>query len=97
LGSCLVTNILGEVEAMLGRRHMAVDLSRLRKLEQRRREAVRQADLLKQERNQASEKVAQLKRGPERDSPEVAWAGASARTTTSAATWWTTRWRARAA
>jgi len=62
---------LGEVEAMLGRRHMAVDLERLRELEQRRREAVRQADLLKQERNQASEQVAQLKRGPERDSPAV--------------------------
>src|SRR6185437_5048982 len=62
---------LGEVEAMLERRHMAVDLERLRELEQRRREAVRQADLLKQERNQASEKVAQLKRGPERDSPAV--------------------------
>jgi seryl-tRNA synthetase len=62
---------LAEVEKMLGRRHMAVDLGRLRELEQRRREAVRQADLLKQERNQASEKVAQLKRGPERDSPAV--------------------------
>lgn len=62
---------LGEVEAMLERRHMAVDLGRLRELEQRRREAVRQADLLKQERNQASEQVAQLKRGPERDSPAV--------------------------
>jgi seryl-tRNA synthetase len=70
---------LGEVEAMLARRHMAVDLGRLRELEQRRREAVRQADLLKQERNQASEKVARLKRGPERDSPAVQELVAAAR------------------
>ncbi|MGH9412987.1 MAG: serine--tRNA ligase [Terriglobales bacterium] len=60
-----------EVAAMLERRRMQLDLSPLRALDQRRRELIQQGDALKQERNQASGRVAQLKRGPERDSPEA--------------------------
>ncbi len=57
---------------MLARRRVELDLSAFRELDQRRRERIQQADALKQERNQASERVAQLKRGPERDNPETA-------------------------
>lgn len=67
-----VRDHLDEVAAMLAQRRMQVDLSGLRELDQRRRGLVQQADALKQERNHASERVAKLKRGPERDSTEVA-------------------------
>lgn len=70
---------LDEVAAMLERRHTQLDLGGLRELDQRRRELIQQADALKQERNQASERVATLKRGPERDSPEAAQLIASTR------------------
>lgn len=70
---------LDEVAAMLERRHTQLDLSSFRELDQRRRELIQQADTLKQERNQASERVAKLKRGPERDSPESAELIASTR------------------
>lgn len=63
---------LDEVEEMMRRRGMNADLSQFRTLDRRRRELIQQADQLKQERNQASEEVARLKRGPERDSPQVA-------------------------
>ncbi|MGH9466899.1 MAG: serine--tRNA ligase [Terriglobales bacterium] len=64
---------LDEVAAMLERRQMKVDLSRFRELDQRRRELIQQADGLRQERNQASERVAQLKRGvsSERDGADA--------------------------
>ena len=70
---------LEEVEEMMRRRRMSADLSQFRALDQRRRELILQADQLKQERNQASEEVGRLKRGPERDSPRVAELVASTR------------------
>ncbi|HWG37752.1 MAG TPA: serine--tRNA ligase [Terriglobales bacterium] len=63
---------LAQVETMLQQRGMKVDLSGFRALDQRRRAAIAQADQLKQERNRSSERVAELKRGPEREGPEAA-------------------------
>ena len=72
LDSGYVRAHLDEIESMLRNRGAAVDLSRFRELDARRRALIQQADALKQERNQGSEQVARLKRGPERDSPQVA-------------------------
>ncbi|MGH9487611.1 MAG: serine--tRNA ligase [Terriglobales bacterium] len=71
---------LGEIAAMLEWRRMSLDLNRFRDLDQRRRELIQHSDALKQERNQASERVAELKRGSGRDGPEAAQLVASTRT-----------------
>src|SRR6185437_5609291 len=63
LDSGYVRGHLDEIEAMLAQRGTSVDLERLRELDQRRRGLIQQADGLKQERNQASERVSQIKRG----------------------------------
>jgi len=67
-----VRSQLDAVEAMMRLRGMTPELTPFRELDQQRRELTRAADALKQTRNQASEEVARLKRGPERDSPRVA-------------------------
>lgn len=72
LERAFVRDHMDQVEAMLRQRGMAVDLSRLRQLDARRRELIQSGDQLKQQRNQGSEEVARLKRGPERDSPRAA-------------------------
>ncbi|HUX66331.1 MAG TPA: hypothetical protein VMV31_02460, partial [Terriglobales bacterium] len=69
-----------EVEAMLRQRGMELDLGRLRQLDLARRELIQRADLLKQKRNQDSDEVARLKRGPERDGPRAAELIAATRT-----------------
>ncbi len=74
-----VRNQLDAVEAMMRRRGMTPELAPFRELDQRRRELTRAADELKQSRNQASEEVARLKRGPERELPRVAELIASTR------------------
>lgn len=72
LDRAFVREHLEEVEAMLRRRGMSVNLGRLRELDERRRELIQRGDQLKQERNRGSEEVARLKRGQERDSPAAA-------------------------
>jgi len=72
LDRAYVREHLEEVEAMLRRRGVELDLSGFRALDQRRRAIIAEADRLKQERNQGSEQVAAMKRGPERDSAAVA-------------------------
>ncbi|MGH9480595.1 MAG: serine--tRNA ligase [Terriglobales bacterium] len=72
LDRALVREHLDEVEVMLRQRGQQVDLGRLRELDRRRRELIQRSDQLKQARNQGSEEVARLKRGPERDSSRAA-------------------------
>jgi len=62
LDSGYVRGHLDDIEAMLAQRGTSVDLERLRELDQRRRGLIQQAEGLKQERNQGSERVSQIKR-----------------------------------
>jgi seryl-tRNA synthetase len=70
---------LPAVKRMLESRGATLDLSGFEELDRRRREIIQHADRLKQTRNQASEEVARLKRGPEKDSPRAAELIASTR------------------
>ena len=72
LDPAYVRGHLEEVELMLRQRGASVDLNLFRDLDVRRRALIQQSDARKQERNRDSEAVARLKRGPERDSPQVA-------------------------
>ncbi len=74
-----VRDHLDDVEAMMRRRGMNPELSEFRQMDAERRELIRCSEALKQNRNQASEEVARLKRGAERDSPRVAELIASTR------------------
>ena len=62
LDSGYVRDHLDAVEAMLRARGMALELAPLRQLDQERRQLTRQADELKQRRNQLSEKIAAFQR-----------------------------------